>query len=209
MISLNHMKTETLRQNLPAIIAISLPVLLVLVIALLTMLPNLGPKPKYDFLFVKEPTRSHYEASACVVYSHYYDTEDGKLVKKPYVVTVFDKKEVAEPCYGYSQIKQEEVPELYVYRTMHETIYPITFEQANAFQTQGETVSPDGYTVTKRMISRGILELFGGSNDGVFMSKKNQHIKINIGDPEVSSYYDNDFNFITWINPLLSPPGQR
>lgn len=203
------MKKETLRQNLPAIIAISLPVLLVLVIALLTMLPNLGPKPKYDFLFVKQPTRSHYEASACVVYSHYYDTEGGKLVKKPYTVTVFDKKEVAEPCYGYNQIKQEEVPELYIYRTLHGTVYPISFEQASALQTQGETVSPDGYMVTKRMVNRGILELFGGNNDGIFISKKNQHIKITIGDPEVSSYYGDEFNFITWTNQLLSPPGQR
>ena len=48
------MNKETLRQNLPAIIAIALPVLLVLVIALLTALPNLGPKPQYDFLFVKD-----------------------------------------------------------------------------------------------------------------------------------------------------------
>jgi hypothetical protein len=203
------MKKETLQQNLPAIIAIALPVLLVLIIALLTMLPNLGPKPQYDFLFVKQPTRSHYEASACVVYSHYYDTEEGKLVKKPYTVSVFDKKEVAEPCYGYSQIKQEEVPELYIYRTLHGTVYPISFEQASMLETKGETVSPDGYTVTKRMINRGILELFGGSNDGIFISKKNQHIKINIDDPNLSSYYGDEFNFITWTNQLLSPPGQR
>jgi hypothetical protein len=59
------------------------------------------------------------------------------------------------------------------------------------------------------MINRGILELFGGSNDGIFISKKNQHIKITIGDPEVSSYYGDEFNFITWTNQLLSPPGQR
>lgn len=194
------MNKETLRQNLPAIIAISLPILLVLVIALLTMLPNLGPKPQYDFLFVKEPTRSHYEESSCVVFSHYYDTEGGKLVKKPHVVTVFDKKIVAEPCYGYSQIKQEEVPELYVYRTELETVSPVTFEQASQFVTQGETLSPDGYTVSKRMINRGIMELFGGNNDGVFISKKNQHIKIDVGVSDSQSYYDNNFNFIAWIN---------
>lgn len=199
------MKKETLRQNLPAIIAISLPILLVIIIAILTMLPNLGPKPKYDFLFVKQPTRSHYEASACVVYSHYYDTEGGKLVKKPYTVTVFDKKEVAEPCYGYSQIKKEEVPELFIYYTEHGIISSISFEGASLLQSRGEIVSPDGYTVTKRMISRGILELFGGSNDGIFMSKKNQHIKIDIGDPQISSYYSNDFNFITWIDPYPLP----
>ena len=195
------MNKETLRQNLPAIIAISLPILLVLVIALLTMLPNLGPKPQYDFLFVKEPTRSHYEGSSCVVYSHYYDTEEGKLVKKPYAVSVFDKKEVAEPCYGYSQIKQEEVPQLYVYKTINEIVFPVTFEQASQVETQGETISPDGYTVSKRMLNRGILELFGGSNDGVFISKKNQHIKIEIDEIDVSSYYNDDFNFITWISP--------
>lgn len=203
------MKKETLRQNLPVIIAISLPILLVVFIALLTMLPNLGPKPQYDFLFIKQPTRSHYEASSCVVYSHYYDIENGTLIKKPYTVSVFDKKEVAEPCYGYSQIRQEEVPELYIYRTLHGTVYPITFEQARLLKVRGETISPDGYTVTKRMINRGILELFGGGGDGIFISKKNQHIKINVGDPEVSSYYGDEFNFIAWTDQLLSPPGQR
>ena len=204
------MNKETLRQNLPAIIAIALPVLLVLVIALLTALPNLGPKPQYDFLFVKEPTRSHYRGDSCVVYSHYYDTEDGKLVKKPYAVTVFDKKEVAEPCSGYAQVIQEEIPELFVYRTGHAAVYPINFEQASQLEAKGETVSPDGYTVSKRLMNRGILELFGGNNDGVFMSKKNQHVKIDLGDETGSSYYyDNNFNFITWVRPLLSPPGQK
>ncbi len=196
------MNKETLRQNLPAIIAISLPILLVLVIALLTMLPNLGPKPQYDFLFVKEPARSHYRESACVVFSYYYDTEAGKLVKKQYITTVFDKKEVAEPCFGYSQVIQEELPQLYVYKTAQELVLPITFDEATQFETKGEAISPDGYTVSKRMINRGILELFGGNNDGVFISKKNQHIKIEIGDSQDSYYYDNNFNFITWISPL-------
>ncbi len=174
------------------------------------MLPNLGPKPQYDFIFVKEATRSHYQDDACVVYSHYYDTEAGKLVKKPYTITVFDDKKIAEPCYGSSRVIEEEIPELFVYRTSHEMTYPISFEQASQFETKGEIVSPDGFTVSKRFVNRGIMELFGGNNDGIFISKKNQHIKIDLGDELSSSYYyENNFNFVSWINPLLSPPGQR
>lgn len=197
------MNKETLRQNMPAIVAISLPVLLVLIIGFLSILPSLGPKPAYDFLFIKETSRSHYQDNSCVLYSFYYDVEGETLVKKQYVSSVFDKREVAEPCYGYNQVIQKDSPDLFVYRTKEDVVYPITFEEATKLKTRGESISPDGYTASKRMINRGILELFGGENSGVYLSKKNKYIKtsINEGSDRSYSYYDNDFSFITWIDP--------
>lgn len=189
---------------MPAIIAISLPVLLVLIIGFLSILPSLGPKPAYDFLFIKETSRSHYQSNSCVQYSFYYDTEGDSLVKKQYVTTVFDKREIAEPCYGYAQIEQKELPDLFVYNTREDAVYPITFEEATKLKMRGETISPDGYTASKRMINRGILELFGGNNNGgVYIAKKNSYIKtsINEGEDRSYSYYDNDFNFVSWIDP--------
>lgn len=195
------MKKETLRQNLPAIIAISLPILLVLAIALLTMLPNLGPKPQYDFLFTRDSARSSYAVGSCTVYSNYFAIENGHLTKKPYVISVFDTKEIAEPCSGYAQVSSEELPELFVYDTSSGSISSISFDEAMQVDIKGETISPDGYSVAKRILSRGILELFGGDNSGVFISKKNQHIKIDIDQLGDDFYYRNDFNFIAWINP--------
>ncbi|MCF7865127.1 MAG: hypothetical protein K9M11_01290 [Candidatus Pacebacteria bacterium] len=198
------MKKETLRQNLPAIIAISLPILLVLIIGFLSILPSLGPKPKYDFLFIKETSRSQYINNSCVAYSSYYDIENGFLVKKPYINSIFDKREVAEPCYGYSRVVQQEVPELFVYRTAEDTVYPISFEAATKLEVKGKTLSPDGFSVSKRIVNRGILELFGGANGGVYISKKNTYMKTSIEDSNDVSYYDNNFNFLTWIEPLQS-----
>lgn len=199
------MKKETLRQNMPAIIAISLPVLLVLIIGFLSILPNLGPKPKYDFLFTKETSRSHYVNNSCIVYSFYYDIEGESIVKKQYVNSIFDKKEVSEPCYGYNQVVQEDLPELFVYKTQEDAVYPITFEDATKLKSRGKSISPDGYTASKRMVNRGILELFGGNNSGVYISKKNAYIKTSIGDSNDISYYDNDFSLITWIDQSTLP----
>jgi hypothetical protein len=202
------MKKETLRENLPVIIAIGLPVLLVLCIALLTWLPSFGPKPGYDFLFIKDTSRSYYEQSSCVVYSNYYEVKDGYLTKKPYITTVFDKREVSEPCYGYAQIKQKDSPDLFVYNTKEDVVFQITFEEASKFKTRGESISPDGFKVSKRMLNRGVFELFGGgNNEGVFISKKNFYIKTSIseGDNGTYSYYNDDFKFITWIDTGLLP----
>ena len=196
------MKKETLRENLPVIIAIGLPVLLVLSVALLTWLPSFGPKPSYDFLFIKDTSRSYYEQSSCVVYSNYYEVKDGYLTKKPYVTTVFDKREVSEPCYGFSSIIQKDAPQIYLYSMLGEGSYrPIDFEAASNVQIKSTDMSPDGFSVSKRIMNRGLFDLFGGSTGGVYLSKKNRYTKIDITDVNTSSYYDQNFTFLGWVEP--------
>ncbi len=195
------MNKETLRRNLPAIIAISLPILLVVVIAVLTNLPNLGPKPQYDFFFTKDSARSSYQSNSCTVYSNYFVIENGRIAKKPYVISVFDNKAIAEPCSGYAQVSTKELPELFMYDTSSGVVSSVSFDDAIRENVKGETISPDGYSVSKRILNRGILELFGGDNSGVFISKKNQHIKVPIDQLGSDLYYRDDFNFIAWIEP--------
>jgi hypothetical protein len=197
------MKKETFRQNLPAIIAISLPVLLVIVIGFLSILPNLGPRPAYDFIFLKETSRSQYINNSCTVYANYYDIEAETLVKKPYVDSVFESRKIAEPCYGYDHVIQQDAPDLFVYRTASDTVAPISYEDAAKLKAVSKSISPDGYSVSKRMVNRGIFGLFGGSDEsGVYISEKNRYIRTSIDPADGSSYYDNDFTFITWIDPI-------
>lgn len=197
------MNKETLKENLPAIIAIGLPVLLVLVIALLTILPSFGPKPGYDFLFLKESTRSYYEGSACIVYQNYYEVKDGKIERKPYTVSVFDKREVAEPCYGFSNIIQKEAPQIYVYSTKNDTVQSVSLESVQAIPIRGEITSPDGFGVSKRIVQRGIFELFGNDSGGVYLTKKNRYTRISIDDISTLSYYDRNFTLLGWIDPQI------
>lgn len=198
---MSYMNKETLRENLPAIIAIGLPVALVLCIALLTALPSFGPKPKYDFLFLKEPSRSFYQDNECIVYQQYYEVKDQKLIMKLYTVSVFDKREVAEPCYGFSNTIEKEAPQIYVYSTEQDTFQPIDFETAKNIPIRGQIQSPDGFGVSKRIIQRGIFDLFGNNSGGVYLTKNNRYTRISIDDISPSSYYDKNFSLIGWIDP--------
>lgn len=197
------MKKETLRQNLPAIIAISLPVLLVIVIGLLSILPSFGPKPAYDFIFARDLSSYHSSGSACTTYKNYYVIDNGVLTESPYQISVFDSQKTAEPCYGYSSIIAKDAPDLFVYKTATDTVSPISLEEASKLRAISGNLSPDGYSVSKRMMDRGIFELFGGANDsGVYISQKNRYIRTSIDPANNGSYYDNDFNLITWIDPI-------
>jgi hypothetical protein len=200
------MKKETLRQNLPVIIAIALPVLLVIIIAILATLPNFGPRPQYDFIFTDSASRINYHTNnGCEVYSQYYAVEDTKLVKKDYVLNVFDERDIADPCKGYQQVSKKDVPNLYLYNIEAEIIQPITFEELNTIAIKGTQISPDGFSVGKRFMDRGILDLFGGNNSGVFVSKKNNHIRLNIDSYNGSFYYTNEFNVVGWVDKHIIP----
>ena len=196
------MKKETLQRNLPVILAISLPIALVLFVALLAFIPNLGPKPQYDFLFTQNQTRSRYLPNgSCEVYKNYYTIEQQQLIIKPFEVSVFDSKNVSEPCAGFSSIIKKDSPELYIYRMNEEKSEEISFENAQKLVLKGTLTSPDGFSVQKRMINNGgILDIFGGQSEGgVFASKKNSYIKLNFPEQE-NSYYDRDFNFVSWVS---------
>ena len=63
-----------MKKNIPLIFAISIPVLMVIGIALSIYLPTLFVKPEYDFL---------YSIGGDYSYRNEYAVENGKLVKKP------------------------------------------------------------------------------------------------------------------------------
>lgn len=196
------MKKETLQRNLPVILAVSLPVLLVLFVALLAFIPNLGPKPQYDFLYTKVETRWQYVMNqGCEVYASYYTIEQNQLIAKPFDVSVFDSKNTVEPCSGYSTVIKKEAPKLFLYRVKDEKSEEISLDNAQKLVLKGYPSSPDGFTVQKRMINNsGILDIFGGRNEGgVYASKKNSYIKLNFPEQE-NSYYVRDFNFISWVD---------
>lgn len=195
------------KENLPVIVAVALPILLVVCIAILAMLPNLGPKPQYDFLFTQSNSRAYYPSNGgCEVFANYFAIEnvDGqeKLVKKPYTVSVFDKPDFAEPCTGYPQIADRDVADLFIYHMENGTTRAITFEEASQLVVRGKLISPDGYTVAKRYMNRGILDIFGGNNSGIYASKKNRHTKLEIDQFSQTNYYDRDFVFIGWVEPV-------
>ena len=196
------MKKGSIQRNLPVILAISLPVALVLFVALLAFIPNLGPKPEYDFLYTKTQARTMLTPNAgCEVYANYYSIDQNQLTEKPFDISVFESRDTTDPCYGHTSVVQKDAPQLFIYKIKEDKSEQISFNDAQKLTLQGTLSSPDGFEVQKRIINNGgILDIFGARNEGgVYTSRKNSYIKLNFPEQE-SSYYDNDFSFISWVS---------
>ncbi len=194
------------KENLPIVFALALPVFVVCFIGLLIFVPKLGPRPMYDFIFTATSGRSlHTSDGACTVFYNYYQIAPTEgtynLVKKEYQISALADQKVIDPCASYPRMIESDAPELYLYLAKDDTVRQINFEEATQFTYKKGLVSDDGYTVGKRYVNRGVLDIFGGggTNSGVFASKRNRYVRLNIPEALSGSYYDADFNFIGWV----------
>lgn len=211
------------KENLPVIIAIALPVLLVLAVALSVYVPNIGARPQYDFLYTQTswPYSYSHNGSQCTIYKNYYEIENGKVVLRPANATstlnpkssYMDPAMVAypaassrispafDPCQGYSRIVRKDSPELYIYKSASDETSVISYEDVSKLTLADGLVSPDGFSISSGYRSSGIFDIFdGGSNYELVAQKKNKRVRLSIPDADLYMYGDRSFGFIGWIN---------
>lgn len=161
------------RLNVPLLIGIGLPTLVVVGVLLAVFVPRmLAPKPKHDILLV---TGNSYGSPI------FYAIENGKLVKK---TRKADPGAIAAELYRY------EVPD--------GGAEPIEFSEAAKLTLNRSTMSPDKYVFEAPGRDYGLFDLFGGRN--LSQGRLRGHGTVwKLDAMPDNSGYGQDFEFLGWI----------
>ncbi len=174
-----------MRNNIPLLVGIALPIIIIVAVAAFIFLPSISIKPAHDFLYTNERDQYNYN----VIFKNDYDVVDKKLVLKPRTLPTI------EPTYPRVI---EDAPRLYRYEVKTNTAHEIPFKDAALLSLVPGPSSPDGYTVEYRYGHDGIFELFGSnnSNRGYFMTKGGAGKRLKLND---TNYYSDEIKLVGWI----------
>ncbi len=167
-------------KNAPIIVAIAMPIVFIIAVAIFIYIPKANINPQHDFIYT---TRDYsYYGS----YKNDFTVVNGKVTLKP-IQNLQDRKDVTD------------MPILYRYDISEDTTHQITFAEAQGLSLDPGPSSPDGYGVSYDYSHDGIFEIFGSSRDnrGVFITKGNAKKKLSLGTND--SYYSSSFRLIGWV----------
>lgn len=177
-----------MKKNIPIIVGISLPIVMIIVIFLMTVIPSSSIKPKHDFVF------SYKGDSYNQVFENDYIVNNGEISLKATNITDQNL---------YNRTKQN-APKLYVYSFDTDSLKEITLEESKRYELDKGPTSPDGYTVDFNYRGNYSIanEIFGGSNRNynAYIVKGEKAKGIYLSGISSRNYYGNDsLNFIGWI----------
>ena len=159
-----------MKEKLPLIVGIGLPIFLIIFVAVSVYLPSLFVKPKYNFIYA---TGSLYDYDINVI--------DGRLsVNSKYY-----------PDTTYRRIPSQ--PTLFLYDVVNDKSKQITLTQAQSYILDPSDKSPDGFTVGRSESGdSSFFPFFYGRNDrGRYLMGKGLNRKV--------TDQNYDFKFIGWI----------
>lgn len=186
------------KENFAIVIAFSLPVILILVIALSTYLPSLFISTSYNFIYSSCTDAANYYSYRCDNYlQERYSVVDSKLV-----INDIDPNQDSDND-GISDISENYTARLFLYDTKNNETREITLEEAETFTLNKLLTSPDGVTVSSHYDRKAdFLFLFDNdSSYGHYLMKGKAKSKLNLINTEDRYYYQNNFQFIGWVLP--------
>lgn len=160
------------------IVGISIPILMIILVAASIYLPGFFIKPQYNFLYVNGDDSYYNER-------HQYSVQDGKLIRN-------EMKDSEGKAYTYAR--------LFLYDVIKDKSREVTFEEAQNLGIDPSDVSPDGFEIAYGSHGSGIFPFFFYSNTDYntrYLTGHNISKKLNL--QLIGSYY-NSFRFIGWIN---------
>ena len=180
-----------IKTHFSIILAFTLPILLIIGVALSVYIPSLFISTNYDFIYTACEYKNSYR-SYCN--NDLYSVENGRIVEKE-VVSEDDtspKKVV---------IQEERSYRLFLHDTEKNESREITLEEAKNYELSGLLTSPDGINFSSSYDRNSdIFFLFGsGSSYGHYLTKGNAKKKLNLINDDGSYYYRNSSVFIVWI----------
>ncbi len=189
---------EFIKQNLTLILAFSLPVILIVIVALSTYLPSLFLKTNYNFIY-----------SACTDGTNYYYYNCNKYLQNRYVVVngslvINDINPTLDSDNdGILDINENYSTRIFMHDTQKNESREITLEEAQGLSLNSLLTSPDGVSVSSDY-SRGADFIFlfdGGSSYGYYLMKGNSKNRLNLINSDDRYYYQDNFQFIGWVIP--------
>lgn len=165
-----------LKKNKQLIAVISLPLVMMLVVALIVYVPSLFIKPTYDFIYY---TCDGY------CYSQNIDVKSGKVVET-----------FKQNNYGYAVRPNDPSPVIYLYSVEDGESREITLEEAQKYELDDSYKSPDGFEITNGGGYSGGFILGGYYGDGDSVKKLQKGTASFDTDIDRYDYY---FNFLGWV----------
>ncbi len=196
---------QKLKENLPIIIGLSIPVVMVLVIAGVIygqQIFSSVPAPTQNFVYALGnnvvgvslyPYAASVPSEPCA--TEYYRVASGTLKKFP-----TDPKERSMAyCKDVSLIQTE--PSFFLYDVATKQNTQLTFEEVSKLTIDNVIKSKDGYEYTQNIDRRnsGIFDLFGGGNydyTARYLKNGSHYEKVSLQFPSGYSYGD---VFLGWI----------
>jgi len=173
-----------MKKNLPLIIGLAIPVLMIVFVAIAVYAPSFFAHPKYSFVFSTGDTYPN-------DYGDHYSVVNNVITKttNPYPQNQGIVKYSPRPI------------NLFVYDAQADTVRSITFEDAQKLKVDVSPKSPDGYVLERGDSNNGIFDIFGSSQNYNSWFLKNGIIskRIYLTAMDNSYYYSNYNQFLGWI----------
>lgn len=196
---------EKIKANLSLIIGLSIPLLLILIIAGLIYLPRVfsSVKPQYDFLYAVGDGVTYSNGYGYI--SDTYPLRNGMWPKYTYKVVgnTLMKVNTATATNEYAKLPiTEPSPKFYIHHVAANTNDAVMFEQAEKLKLNTDLHSPDGFTI-ERGVSNASIFFYDASASSKFFLKKDAYaseLELELSNTN-TYYYSGDQFFLGWIMP--------
>lgn len=189
---------EFFKHNLTLVLAFSLPILLILGVALSTYLPSLFLSTNYNFVYTTCTDGTNYYHYNCDTYlKNRFEVVDGRLAIKDISPTLDSNSN------GITDLKENYEARIFVHDTQKNESREITTEEALSLSLNNLITSPDGVTVSSDYsYGTDFLFLFNSrSSYGYYLMKGSRKSELNLINKDDRYYYRDNFQFIGWVTP--------
>ncbi len=190
---------EFLKKNSLIILTFSLPVLLVVLVAMSSLIPSFLLSTQYDFVYATCGDGTYRFNYRCEDYlKNRFSVVNGKLV-----VSEVAKNQDSDGD-GVLDADENYSARLFLHNTERNETREINLDKAQSFDLDSLLTSPDGVTLSSDY-DRGesfFLVFDSGSSYGYYLTKGGSRSKLHLINSNEDSYYYNDnFKFIGWVLP--------
>ncbi len=177
--------------SISLIVGLSIPVLMVIGIALAIIIPGRSIHPQTDFVYAlgQYPTATQIENGRQI--QHSYSIKNGHITDS--TLTVSPKVDNAPYLY-----QGQGIPRFFIHHTAADTNEEVSFDDIAKRTLSDDSVSPDGFTMTYGSSSGGMFPFyFEGQNDraSAYLSKNTASKKVTI----ITKGNDLPFSFVAWV----------
>ncbi len=192
------MNMQAVKSNIPLVIGLLLPVLMILFVAGSIYLPSLGEKaqPQYDFLYGVDTS---YGAPG----TYQYFVRGGKLMREENPEYMLNEPGSTRPIPAKPLKAPVDNARLYVHNVQTNESREITFEEAELLSLDYSMKSPDGFEMRQNHGGGSMFtEMFGGyrGNDygKRYLIGNGSSVELNLkGSTE--PYFYTPFQFFGWV----------
>lgn len=175
------------------IIGLSLPAIMVAVIAGLVFLPGQSVNPTSDFIYASGPYPSYTVRNGNAITQYDMSIKGGKLTR---TATSFNSKDAYAPYPG----EKNNIPRFFIHHTAKNTNEEIGLEEIEKLNLSPDKKSPDGFTLTFGRQSYGVFPFFFDNNS----DREHAYLSTNRASKEVTLISDTsiifyDFQLIGWV----------